>query len=185
MTKKTLGFTIAGMVLLVLIGWFYYTPYMAFDSLKKAAVRRDAKAVAEHVDFPSLRESVKSWIKAPMMKRVVKAMQDNPFAGLGMMMANAMVDPMVDAMISPAGLAAMMEGKRPSPQENDVAGVRQVDSISGSAKDKIDVSKGYTGFNQFEYSAKEPGGRFEVTLVFHRYGFTWKLAEIRLPPLGE
>ena len=177
-------FLIAGVVLLVLIGWFYYTPYMAFDSLKKAAARGDAQAVAEHVDFPSLRESIKSWIKVPMMKRMVKAMKDNPFAGLGLMIANAVVDPMVDAMISPAGLAAMMEGKSPSPQENGVAAERQDDSKSGSGKD-IEVSKGYAGFDQFEYSAKERGGKFEVTLVFHRYGFRWKLAEVRLPPLDE
>lgn len=181
MNKKTLNISIVGIVLLVLLGWFYYTPFIAYDSLKKATERSDAKAVSEYVDFPSLRESVKSWVKASMINAMVKEMKDNPFAGLGLLMVNAMVDPMVDAMISPAGIAAMMEGQTPKPDENN-GSEEQDGGGSSRAKDAADVTMGYTSFNQFEVTAK--GGKdFEVAQIFRRYGFTWKLAEVRLPPL--
>ena len=56
------------------------------------------------IDFPELREDIKVTAKAAIMKSAAIELDGNPFAAMGIMMANAIVDPIIDQVISPAGL---------------------------------------------------------------------------------
>jgi hypothetical protein len=181
--KNKFKISFAGIILVILVGWLYYAPYLAVNSLRTAAANNDAQAVSKLLDFPSLRESCKTWVKANLIAQMAEDLKDNPFAGLGLVLANAMIDPMVDAMISPSGMAAMLNARIPNP-EKDVEPKDEAKGHHDSNKDNnVIVREGYTSFNEFELSAKERNEKNEIALIFHRSGLSWKLAEIRLPPV--
>jgi hypothetical protein len=50
--------------------WMYFTPHLTVRSMRLAAARGDAEALAAHVDFPALRESVKSQLADVMDERI-------------------------------------------------------------------------------------------------------------------
>src|SRR4051794_6807135 len=54
--------------------------------MRAAAVRGDAASLSSHVDFPRLRESLKGWLSAAMLKRATEE-QNTGAAALGALFA--------------------------------------------------------------------------------------------------
>jgi hypothetical protein len=88
------------------------SPWWTLHRLRAAVERHDGGAVAEQVDFPALRASVKEQMLASMKADLDKPGGANPFAEFGTKLAQALVDPLVDAVVSPAAVAAMVEHGR-------------------------------------------------------------------------
>jgi hypothetical protein len=98
---------------LVTGGIYVGSPYYAAYSLRNAALEADTDKLDASVDFPAVRESLKSQFSAAMITEMQNdpRMRDNPFAGLGAMMLPALIDRMVDAFITPDGIAALIRGQ--------------------------------------------------------------------------
>ncbi len=168
--KKLLVIAVAG--LLVGGGAYAGSPYLAASNLKEAAISGDADQLEGQVDFPAVRESLKSQLSAALTEKMNSdpSMKDNPFAGLGMMMIPAIVDKAVDVYVTPDGLSAMVRGSKPN--ENKTA----------TAQDNPDIEYTYEWVNTDRFRVKmtntktnEPG----PTLVFDRQGFaSWKLVKV-------
>jgi hypothetical protein len=73
---------------LAAIGYAYASPYVALGRLKSASMR-DAQAVSEYVDFPSLRISLKQQVTEELMRRIDAVKKNNPFAVLGALIGSA------------------------------------------------------------------------------------------------
>lgn len=150
------------------------SPWWELRRLHAAVASHDAAAVSEHVDFPALRASVKGQIGAVLGKELGRG-DANPLAALGQAMAMAFVDPMVDALVSPAGVIAMMENgrvsmaRREAPREAAPGQAR-----AGGATP--DYALAYRGWDRVDLRWKGPeGGSF----IFRRDGlWGWKLAGI-------
>src|SRR5262249_39440932 len=112
--KKRVSLAVAAV--LVLAGVYFGSPYLAARSLKQAAVSGDADRLDAAVDFPAVRESLKSQMSAALMKKMAAdpEMKGNPLAGLGMMLMPAIIDKAVDAYVTSDGLAALVRGAKPS-----------------------------------------------------------------------
>ncbi|KWF26045.1 hypothetical protein WT56_20725 [Burkholderia pseudomultivorans] len=106
---------IAAMAIVVIaaIGYAYASPYVALGRLKSAIDARDAQAVSEYVDFPSLRISLKQQVTEELMRRIDAAKKGNPFAAIGALIGSALIGPLVDAYATPEGVAALMGGLPP------------------------------------------------------------------------
>ncbi len=93
-------------------------------------------------------------------------------------MANALLNPMIDAFVSPEGLAAIMSGKKP-----DIA---KHDSQENINSEESSLSMGYETLNQFvvRVSNKDKTAG-ETLLVFSRDGLTWKLSAVIFPDLQD
>lgn len=158
----------------------YASPYYALHQIKTALAERNADALAAHVDFPALRSSVKTQLEAAMAGSIAAtAGSDNPFAALGQSIATAMLGKMVDAMVSPAGLVALVNKSAISPQSHAET---EAGAAADGAQKKADYSAGYAGLNTFVVRAKD-GGSQEGALVLHRHGlWGWKLSSIALAP---
>jgi len=156
----------AGALLVVAVTSFA-SPWWTLHSLRTAAARHDGGAVAAQVDFPALRTSVKEQMQASLKRDMGIA------AGLAM----ALVNPLVDTVVTPAGVAAMVEhgtvsiGKpHPAPEAAEPA----------PPSDKPRYALRYRGWNRFAVTGDD-GGSF----VFRRTGlWSWKLAGIELPRGG-
>lgn len=192
MTLKKLAIAVLVAILCV---WYYATPYLAFAAMKAAADKKDAQALSEYVDYPAVRESLKATFKAKMAEQLAKGSADaNPFAALGMMLAGSLVDTLVDAMITPQGLANLMSAEqaapkiqapsKPQPETQTQTPLQtrpQESKTEASERDTV-ITRRYAGWNRFEISVSkrsEPDDK--VTMVMTRQGIArWKLSAIDL-----
>ncbi|WP_446902949.1 DUF2939 domain-containing protein [Burkholderia sp. YIM B11467] len=110
---KPLLIAVLAVAVIAAIGYAYASPYVALGRLKSAIDARDAQAISEYVDFPSLRISLKQQVTEELMRRIDAVKKDNPFAVIGALIGSALIGPLVDAYATPEGVAALMSGLPP------------------------------------------------------------------------
>lgn len=134
----------------------------------------DAEALDGLVDFPSVRESLKAQLNAAMMAKMQNdpEMANNPFAGLGMMLAPAIIERAVNAYVTPEGMAAIVRGKKPAEASDVAAGNTEPDYKS----EWVDL---YTfRLTPVGQTATDPMPSF----IFKRQGIaSWELTKIEFP----
>ncbi|SFX35232.1 Protein of unknown function [Janthinobacterium lividum] len=175
MKKITIAVAVAAAALAVTA---YASPYYALHQIKTALAERNADALAEHVDFPALRASVKTQLEASMARSIAAtAGSDNPLAVLGQSIASAMLGKMVDTMVSPTGVVALVNKSAISPQADANT---NADTPADGAQKKAGYSAGYAGVNTFVVRAKN-GNAQDGALVLLRHGvWGWKLSSIEI-----
>jgi len=150
-------------------------PYITVYQMRAAAENHDGEALSEHVDFPSVRQSLKDQMNTMVMKHMSSnEMKDNPFAALGTALATVMVDKMVDVYVTPAGITEQMKGEKPAPADSGQSGV------GSTRKPFADASMSYESLNKFVIVVKGDS-RQEARFVLRRRGIDWKLTEILMP----
>nr|WP_241011671.1 DUF2939 domain-containing protein [Burkholderia sp. Ac-20392] len=110
---KPLLIVVLAVAIIAAIGYAYASPYVALGRLKSAIDARDAQAISEYVDFPSLRISLKQQVTEELMRRIDAVKKNNPFAVIGALIGSALIGPLVDAYATPEGVAALMSGLPP------------------------------------------------------------------------
>lgn len=174
--KVTYGIAIT--VISVVSVWFYFTPYIAANNIKKAAEANDSATLSSYINFPSLKESLKANFNAMLAAEVVKSKEGNLFEAMGAALAAAFINPMIDALVTPESLAMMMQGRKPNLEK----GESKTGKKPGGDSD-TEMTMGYESYDRFAVSVRKKGDTdAPVTFVFHREGIlTWKLASLRLP----
>lgn len=160
------------LALCVFAAWMYFSPYLAYRKLTRAAERGDVETLNEVVDFPALRTSFKDNLRTAVA-REISADGDNPFAAMGGALAGMLTSRVVDAAVTPAGIAALTRGNDPSD------GDRRGDDAEREST-SVEREKRYEGFNRFavRYMDRESGGE-QFALIMRRDGLGWKLTGIR------
>lgn len=170
MKRSTLLSLGAVLLLVAGAGWYWGSPAYAMSQLRDAALSGDEDALEDRIDFPSVRESLKADMAALMMAQVANQEQDG-FAAFGAALAMGMVGPMVDAMVTPAGMATMVKQgrlQRPGDTQEDEG---------APAEWTIERE----GFDQFRAKPETTDGSEPPSLVFERDGLGWRLVEIDIP----
>lgn len=154
--------------------WFWASPSLAMKGLRDAALAGDKQELSDRVDFPSVRESLKSQVRVYAMAEMAKE-KDNPMAGLGIMMMGPMIDNMIDGLVSPSGMKALVEnGKLQKPDE----------AAGGNAQGEADWIVKRDGISGFRAVPKTASGDKAPTLIFKRDGLSWRLIDIEIPAGG-
>jgi Protein of unknown function (DUF2939) len=171
--KITLAAAVAAIALAASV---YASPYYALHQMKNAIAERNVDALASQVDFPALRGSIKRQLEKTMGDSIQAATaSDNPFAAMGQAMVTTMLGKMVDAMVSPEGVAAMVS-------KSAVGADANKGTSDTGAQEKADYSVAYAGWDKFVVRAKT-GGDEKGSLVLQRHGlWNWKLSAIELTP---
>ena len=168
---------IAGSVVAAaLVGFYFASPLLAFNDLKNAARDGNRDKLERLVDFPAVRESLKSQLQASFMARMNAdpEMKDNPFSGLAMMMVPAMVGGAVDAYVTADGMANIVEGRKPAEKGGTT-------TAPTAPVDEPRTSYGYTDLDTFKVKI-DTDETEPLALVMRRQGlFTWQLKRIDLP----
>ena len=86
-------------------------PYLTLQAMGRAIEARDSSALARHVDFPALQASLRAQVEDAIARRIGPSRQDSLLEGLGLQVANALAGGSVQALATPAGLAALMQGR--------------------------------------------------------------------------
>jgi hypothetical protein len=175
MSKGKVAFGIAVGIFAIYVA---VAPYITVHQMKAAAESHDGEAMSEHIEFPSVRQSIKDQMNAMLAKNMAEdqEMKDNPFAALGAAFAGMMVDKMVDAYVTPAGISQLMAGEKPKPQ----AGQGEDGSNSSDHKPLADASMSYESLDKFVVRVKSNDGG-EEKFILRRRGLIWKLTDIIVP----
>ena len=151
-------------------GWYYASPMLTLDGMRDAAQARDADKLSGYVDYEALRVDLKSEFRRAMM-REMEGKEAEGFEALGMAIATALLDPMVDAMVSPEGMERLFERRA---AEEKASGKP---SLKGVAPGEDPIIERH-GLDEFKVRNREdPDG----ALVFKRDGLGWKLSGVDLP----
>lgn len=171
MSKKTLMAFVAA--ILVAAGvWYWASPYYAMYQLQDAAREGNKDALKEHVDFPAVRASMKQELRERLAAEMAKEQGDNPFGAMGMMFAMGLVGTMIDGMVTPEAIAAMVEHGRIQ---------REGAETSSQSAQEQDWSVERDGLDTFRASPEGDGVQAGLALVFERDGLSWNLVGIELP----
>ena len=195
MFKKIFGYS--AIAASVVTGCYAFaSPWLALKDLSQAFEDQDIRKIEKLVDFPELREDIKVTARAAMMKSAAIELEGNPFAAMGIMMANAIVDPIIDQVISPAGLQLLFSAREVSgdtdglPEKIDAIARDLIPSGDGGeassgvdAAQSIEVKTEYVGINEFEVQVRNADMFNEsVSFYMRREGLGgWKVNGIRVP----
>jgi hypothetical protein len=187
MKRRSIALAVALLVALAFAAWYFASPAYTLSRMKSAAEANDSAALSAYIDFPALREDLKSEIMAQVTAEL-RRNPDAPFAGIGMAMAGAMVGPVVDGMISPAGLRTMFTLARPAsrpaatppapgpaaPAPAPISRSEAGPAAMRLAEDPVIVRRGLSEFLVASRQDRRAG------LVFRRHGLSWKLSGVDL-----
>jgi hypothetical protein len=150
------------------------SPYVAVRGFVAAAKQGDAEKLRDSIDFPAVRADLKPQLTAAVTTRMERdpAMRGNPLAGLGAILMPSILDRMIDSVVTPDGIAALVRAGKVGHAE------------TGSAPPhRVDYGFHYVALNRFDVTLRRQGAAGDpVDLVFERRGlFAWKLVRIALP----
>lgn len=170
MRSKLLALVVA-LVFSAGVGWYFASPSLAMNGIKSAVMEGDKEGLEERIDFPSVRESLKSQMRAKLAAEMVAQDDDNPFAALGSMLAMGMIDGLVEGFVTPDALAELIRAGKMQHQD---------DTQTSEMEQTTDWDIERNGFDQFLATPKGIEGS-APSLIFNRDGLSWKLTEIRMP----
>ena len=112
--------------------------------------------------------------------------QANPFGAFALTMATGLVNGTVDAMVTPMGLAGVMQGR--ALWKNTLDGFRRPATDAGGQplpppEPWRDAKYRYESPSRFTITTRDESGK-PLVFVLRRDGLRWRLADIRLP-LGQ
>ncbi|WP_052071939.1 DUF2939 domain-containing protein [Sphingopyxis sp. MWB1] len=150
------------------------SPYYAVKQFRSAAEAGDVKALESAVDFPAVRRSLKSQMTLALNQQMggESHRAGNPFAKLGRAVAPALVDRLVDRVVTPKGMANLAKN----------GGVGEKVGAATETQ-PLQVSYGYSGLNRFHLKLNQSASaKNAATLYFEREGvFGWKVKQVELP----
>lgn len=175
--KKTLS--ILAVLLALLSAYVVAGPYMAMNGIRNALAEQNAGKLERHVDFPALRVSLKAQMQDKLARRA-GGMQSNLAGAFALSIANNFVGSGVDAMVTPLGIGALLQGR--SLWKKSVG-----DTVDGDSYGKAvpadplrQAVRRYESPSRFTATVMDEDGQ-PMVFVFKRNGLRWKLADIRLP----
>ena len=171
--KKFLPWLVGLLVIFAI--YLYASPYLVLNNIKNAAEQGDADKLSGYIDFPSVKQSMKDQVKAVMVKELASSKEQNGFEALGTMLGAAMIDPLIDGLVTPDGVALMLQGQK---LDFDLNNDTPEDKPKGKNED-IDYKAGYLSFNRFKVQVIDADNPNEsIDVIMHRDWLSWKVTRI-------
>jgi len=176
-------FTWVFLILLLIAGGYFGSPWWAVWTLEQAAKAGDAHAVERAVDFPAVRASLSPKLAAKLEQAMVreKAKPHSLLDKLILFVRPVFQPRAADSLLTPQGVAYMLKTAQTPPWSDPLQGQRP----PARGKPRLDLMKsGYFAddFDQFHAiidNRLSPGRAVSLTLL--RRGFlTWKVVGLDL-----
>lgn len=144
------------------LGWYFYSPVYTLKQMKSAAQTNDSGRFSSYVDFPALRESMKSQIMAQM---IAESKKRPGIGALGLALGSAFMGPVIDGLVSPDGVRAAFVARQHEPS--------QATGVFNQSNPVIQ----HRSLSEFAVTSKDhPKG----AMIFRRDGLSWRLSGIEL-----
>lgn len=172
--KVWIGLTAA---VVLFVAAYLGSPFWAAQQFRDAALSADVDRLDAAVDFPAVRDSLKSQLTVALTAKMQNdpEMRSSPFASLGMVMMPAIIGKMVDSFVTADGMSAMMKRGK---MEKTGAGA------DGNANPDVDYDYAYRTLDRFAVTVKAADTKEAEApkFVFERRGlFSWKVIRLEIP----
>jgi hypothetical protein len=172
--QRRLLWIIAVIAVPVVLGGVYLaSPFVSIGVITAALLAGDQARLECNVDFPSVRAGLKEDLKAQMNKQAAK--KDNPWGQLGAAVGLALIDPLVDACVTPAGIASLVQNAKVKglPSKTD----KTTPPPPAQEGKQLKVRRcWFTAVSEFQVEYDNG-----VKLRLQRRGLRWQLTRIILP----
>ena len=180
MTGRTWGLMAAVVAVITGVAAYLGSPFLAFDNLKEAARSGDRDRLEQIVDFPAVRDNLKSSISAKFVKSISagSGTGDNAVAAISALFAPVLLDRMIDIAVTPEGIATLLSQGRLSKPGDDPS--PKVDARKNDTD--LETQFSYRTIDRFRITLQFRGDADAVELTMERRGlFVWKLIRIDMP----
>ncbi|MDM8356898.1 DUF2939 domain-containing protein [Pandoraea communis] len=194
--------------LAVVLGLLFGTPYYTLWRARDAANARDATALSSYVDYPAVRESLKMSLHDELARQMDKQ-RGNAFGSLALALGGWVSDRVVEALLTPEAVAAMLRGdstglppapgapaprdaapqppqaQSSSPQAPSAGSESSPLSPSGNEPPRTITRTKFQDFSHFlvHVSRSNRPERVVTFTLTRRNLVQWRLTAIALPPL--
>ncbi len=160
----------------------FASPYWTVYAMRKAVREHDAARLSEHVDFPALRGDLKSKLTSRVMQEAGREGRGSAMTGLASVLLLGMVDRVVDAMVSPAGVQMLLERG-----EVDIeSGLKNSGGDAGvthAPREARQFGLSYDSWGQVRIRPEDDGS---TAFILRRHGlFDWKLSAVEFRMDGQ
>jgi hypothetical protein len=107
---------LSAVIVISFAGWLYATPYLALNKIRSAAENKDYATLQEKIDFATLRENFKIKMRAIITKGLETKSgteQDKAMSDFGKMIVDALIDPIINSLITPENISSIVRGETP------------------------------------------------------------------------
>lgn len=163
-----------GLMVALLLAYLV-SPYLSFWLFTQAVHANDRAALESHVDFPSVRQSLKDELRSRVRSDPKKK---DRFSGIVARVAPSLIDQLVDAFVTPENLAALLSDPglmRQAKAENSQA-ISQIGDHHREVKWSRVSRAFFTGPKTFVADLDE------TKLVFRLSHGHWQLKKVGLRP---
>ncbi len=182
MAKKRIVFGIIGLALAGFIAAYALSPVFAARALVEDARAGDVAGLERRVDFPAVREDLKGQLRDRLRREAgTDDRLGSALGGLGMLLAPALIDGAVEAVVTPEAIAAIVRtAQAPTPRE---AARGEPPAVDTETPRRTEVLYSYRDLNTFGVRVFDPAAPDQsVDLVMGRHGlFDWRLTRVVLP----
>lgn len=165
--------------LLAVLAYVGAGPFLTIRSIRDAVQRGDTRTLSQQVDFPMLRASVHAQLDDYIARTAGDSSGVNPFQRFAMQLSGSLTGGVVDALVTPAGIGALLQGRSVvrramglPPERSDPA-QPQFDPLQGATYHYVSASR-------FDATVRNADG-VPIVFVFTRDGLRWRLTDMRLP----
>jgi hypothetical protein len=183
---------VIALAVLLFLGWVFATPWLTLLSIRSAIQERKSAELAQYIDFPALKQSLKAGLSAQANKSISGLHGNDPTANaLGAAATQFMsraLDPMLDALLTPEAISEILrkrsEGNTADHPEASDKGTPSFSPSSFLPKGAIEIAiVGYTSFDTFAVALKRKGGsdNEQIVVILRRHGLaSWKASGVAL-----
>lgn len=172
--KKILA--IATLICVVLLGYTVTGPYRAVANIKTGIHENDTEKLTNAIQFEDLRKNVKDQLKAKMAQEL----QGGILGALATGFTSTLVDGLVENIVTPEGLASLMENGRPLLSNKKGSSTPEERREKKEKLFKNAIYK-YESLSDYSITVPTENGDDHIKLIVHRYGINWKLSNIIFP----
>lgn len=165
----------------VLAAASYFSPHRTIAHMRGAIEQRDYPAFSQYVDYPSLKESFRGQMASALQEMQNDKPDDaGPLGILGRGIAASLVSPMLDVMITPAGVIEMMNAGTPKITQAVVTGViTQTPTVPDAIPEMKLAYRSWDTVAYYRADMPQSAGSF----ILRRHGlWKWTLAAVELEP---
>jgi len=173
---------LAAVLLIVLGAYVGAGPYLTVRAIREAVKTQDAAALSKQVDFQALRTSLKVQLNDRLVREAGPELQSSLLGAFGLSLAGGLIGGAVDAMVTPVGLGALMEGRKVWKRVDDGLSSPDASGAPPVVQEPLhDAKYRYESLSRFTATVQDESGH-PLVFVMTRDGLQWRLSDIRLPP---
>jgi hypothetical protein len=177
--RKWLALLVLAVVLA--LGYLAAGPFIAINSIRGAIERQDMPALEQHIDFPSVRRSIRAQIEDYWARRAGPFLQASPFGAVATKVASEVTAAVADVLATPAGIGAVLQGRSVLHRISG-SGISKEDTFAHVKPRELLESAEYRYESTSRFTATVRNGDGDpVVFVFAREGLQWRVTDVRLP----